>query len=681
MSTYNTHNIRNIAFVGHAATGKTSLVEALLHRGGVIGQPGSVEKGNTVCDFEPDEKLHQHSLRSAVVSLDYNDCHMNLLDTPGYPDFIGQTLSVLPAADALAVVISAQAGIEFMTRRYMDWAAKHGYCRFIIINKIEGAIARLPALLSEIQECFGKECLPINLPTHDGQGVLDNFFNDKGKTAFSSVEEMHARIVDQVVEVDEQLMARFLEQGEVSSTELHEPFEKALREGHVIPVCFTSAQQGIGIKELLDIFVQLMPNPLEGTPHPFIDGGNEKSAMIRPSLAPDEHVIAHVFKVTHDPFVGKLALFRIHQGTITGSTQLFVGEQRKAFKVGHLFRVHGKDHMEVPQGIPGDICAIAKVDEVTFNAILHNSHDEDQVHALPADFPSPMLGVAITTQKHGDEQKLAEALEKIGAQDPCLAVEHDSQAQETILRGMGELHLRVVIELLRERYHLNVDTHPPAIAYRETITAAAEGHYRHKKQSGGAGQFGEVSLRVEPLPRGAGFEFVNKIVGGAVPAQFIPAVEKGVRQALKDGVLAGFPLQDIRVSLQDGKYHSVDSNEISFVSAGRKAFLEAVASAKPIVLEPIMDVEITTPQAHMGDISGDLASRRGQISATRSGGDTLRISAKAPLAELQGYPSQLKSLTGGEGTFTMELGEYQPTPPNMQKKLVDEYRKKHGTTN
>jgi elongation factor G len=408
---------------------------------------------------------------------------------------------------------------------------------------------------------------------------------------------------------------------------------------------------------------------------------NKKSRMIRPSLTPGEHVIAHVFKVIHDPFVGKLAVFRLHQGSISNNTQLFVGEQRKSFKVGHLFRIHGKDHLEVPQGIPGDICAIAKVEEIGFNTILHNSHDEDHIHALPSDFPAPMLGVAITTRKHGDEQKLVDALGKIAAQDPCLIVEHDIQAHETVLRGMGELHLRIVIDLLNERYHLNVDTHPPAIAYRETITATAEGHHRHKKQSGGSGQFGEVYLRVEPLPRGVGFEFVNEVVGGSIPAQYIPAVEKGVRQALKDGTVAGYPIQDIRVSLHDGKFHAVDSNEVSFVSAGRKAFLEAVATAKPIVLEPIMNVEINTPQSHMGDVSGDLASRRGQISATRSSGSTIRISAKAPLAELQGYPSQLKSLTGGEGTFTMELGEYQPVPPNLQKKLIDDYRKKSVTAN
>jgi len=671
MSDYTTESIRNIALVGHAGAGKTSLIEALLYRAGTLSQQGNITKGNTLSDFTPEEKHYQHSLYSSVAATKHNNCHINLFDTPGYPDFIGQTLGILPAADALAIVINGENGIEHMTRQLMDWAGKNHYCRFIIINKIDCVADKLEGLLEEIRSNFGKECLPINLPAKDGKAVVDCFFHESGQPAFSSVAQVHTNLVDQVVEVDPDLMSLYLEQGEISAQQLHEPFEKALRDGHIIPVCFTSAEDGTGIEELLDIFVQLMPNPMEGTPHPFVDEHVEDNQSLLPVADAKRHVIAHVVKIIHDPFVGKMGLFRIHQGTMDSSTQLLIGEQRKPFKVGHLFQIQGKDHVEIQRGIPGDICAVAKIDELSYNSILHNSHDEDHIHALDLHFPAPMLGLSIVAKKHGDEQKLSEALEKISAEDPCLLVEINTNTHETILRGMGELHLRIAIDKLLERYHVEVETHTPSIAYRETINQGAEGHFRHKKQSGGAGQFGEVFLEIAPLERGAGFEFVNKVVGGTIPGQFIPAIEKGVRQALAEGAIAGFAIQDVKVTVLEGKHHSVDSNEISFVTAGRKAFLAAIENAHPIILEPVMRIEVTVPQANMGDISGDLAARRGQINDTQStNAGTVNVSALVPLAELDDYQSHLKSLTGGKGVFITEFSNYQPVPPNIQKKLI-----------
>lgn len=678
MASYRTEDIRNIALMGHAGSGKTSLAEALLYKAGIISQPGSVEKGNTVCDFEPEEQRHQHSLNSAIVGLDYNGNHINLIDTPGSPDFLGQALAVAPAADALALVINAQNGIESMTRRLMDWAANHRYCRMIIVNKIDGEEHKLPKLMEQLQAVFGKECLPVNLPAKDGKSVLDCFFNSEGEAAFSSVADMHTALVDQVVEVDEKLMELYLEQGEVSPDQLHAPFEKALRDGHLIPVCFASARSGVGVQELLDVIAKLMPNPKEGTVHEFVEDGDGKPHTVTPTEDETQPVVAHVFKVAYDPFVGKLGMFRIHQGRITKDTLLYVDDSRKPFKVGHLFQLRGKEHFETDEGLPGDICAVAKVDELYLGAILHDSHSEDHWHAPSLDVPQPMAGLAIDPKARGDEQKIAEALDKLAAEDPCLSVEHDAHTHETILRGLGDLHLRVAMEKIRERFNVDVDTHEPSIAYRETITRPAEGHYRHKKQSGGAGQFGEVFLKIEPLPRGSGFEFVNKVVGGVIPGQFIPAVEKGVRQALTEGALAGYPVQDVRVIVHDGKHHSVDSNEVSFSTAGRKAFLDAFAKAGPIVLEPIVNVEVTVPQANMGDISGDLASRRGRISDTQSDSNgKVRISAQVPLAELGNYQSRLKSLTGGEGAYTMQLGEYQPVPPDTQQKLVKKSQTLH----
>ncbi|UCE89133.1 MAG: elongation factor G [Pseudomonadota bacterium] len=677
MTTYRTEDIRNIALVGHGGAGKTTLTEALLYQSGAITQQGSVDKGNTISDFEPEEQRHHHSISSAVVGIDHDGAHINLIDTPGSPDFIGQALSVVPAADAMAVVINAQNGIEPMTRRLLEWAANHNYCRMIVINKIDDEESHPSKLLDEIQETFGKECLPVNLPAKDG-GVVDCFFGTEGETAFSSVADMHTALVDQVVEVDEALMELYLEQGEISPQQLHDPLEKALRDGHLIPVCFASARSGEGIDELLNVFSKLMPNPIEGTPHRFLEDDHGKRDWFIPDVKKSEgHVLAHVFKVTYDPFVGKLGMFRIHQGTINKDTMLLVDEGKKPFKVGHLFHIQGKEHIETDTGVPGDICAVAKVDELHLDAILHNSHDEDHLHAPSLDLPQPMAGLALDPKSRGDEQKIAEALERVSAEDPCLQVEHEPSTHETILRGLGELHLRVAMEKIEERYNVKVGTHTPTVAYRETITAPAEGHFRHKKQTGGAGQFGEVFLRIAPLPRGTGFEFENKVVGGVIPGGFIPAVEKGVRQALEQGPLAGHRVQDVKVTVYDGKHHTVDSNEVSFVTAGRKAFLDAFSKAKPILLEPVVAVEVTAPHNSMGDISGDLASRRGRINDTQSlGNGIMRISAQVPLGELDDYSSRIKSMTGGEGTFTMEPLDYEQVPPDLQRRLMAGYKER-----
>jgi elongation factor G len=675
MTTYRTEDIRNIALLGHGGSGKTSLVEKLLFQAGVITKLGSVEKGNTVSDFEPEEQSHHHSISTSVVSLDYNGAHINLLDTPGYPDFIGQTLSAAPAADTIAVVINAQNGIEAMARRLMDWASVHNYCRLIIVNKIDGEEHKLPQLVDDIHAIFGAECIPVNLPSKDGNGVVDCFFNVNGETAFSSVADVHTKLIEQVVEMDDSYTEQYLERGDVPAEQLHDVFEKALREGHLIPVCFVSARSGAGIDELLQVFQRLMPNPLEGTAHKFLKDSKRdaESSWFTPEPTTEKPALAHVFKVVFDPFIGRMGVFRIHQGKITKDTLLFVHEEKRPFKVGHLFNIQGKEHIETDAGLPGDICAVAKVDDIHFDAILHEASDEDFLHAPSLDLPSPMSGLALDAKTRGDEQKLAEALEKIATEDPCITVERNLSTHETVIKGLGELHLRVALEKIKERFHVDAEAHVPKIDYRETITTSAEGHFRHKKQSGGAGQFGEVFLRIEPLERGQGFEFVNAVVGGAIPGQFIPAVEKGVRQVMERGALAGYAIQDVKVTVYDGKHHSVDSNEISFVTAGRKAFLEAFSKAKPIILEPIVNIVVTAPQNNMGDISGDLASRRGRIVDTQSiNPGTIEISAQVPMAELSEYTSQLKSMTGGEGEFTMKPYAYEPVSPDTQQQIIKE---------
>jgi elongation factor G len=674
---YSTPDIRNIALVGQAGAGKTLLAEALLAQSGAIRSKGSLARGTTVCDFDPQEKSLLHSLDAAICGFETQGKRVNVVDTPGYPDFLGRTLSALEAVETAVIVVSAVNGVETMTQRMMEFTKARGLCRLIVVNKIDAREARTEEVLEEIREVFGKSCLPLNLPAENASAVVDCFFQPHGKpTDFSSVEEAHTQIVDQVVEVDEDLMAVYLEQGsELDPAQLHDPFEKALREDHLVPICFCSAETGAGVPELLDVLAKLAPNPAEGNPPPFLKGEGENAERVSVSPDPAKHVIAHVFKVTIDPFVGKLGIFRVHQGTVRPGAQLLVGDARKPVKLAHIYQLQGKEHIEVSQGVPGDICAVPKIDEIFFDAVLHDSHDEDHHHLKSVTFPPAMLGLAIRTEKRGDEQKLSEGLHRLMAEDPCVRVEHHVAQNETVLYGLGDLHLRVMLQRLTDRYGVSVKTSPPSVPYRETITRPSEGHCRHKKQTGGAGQFGEVYLRVEPLERGSGFEFVDDVVGGAIPGQFIPAVEKGVRQVLTEGAIAGFTLQDIRVSVYDGKHHPVDSKEVAFVSAGRKAFIEAIRQAGPIVLEPIVRIVIEVPSASIGDVTSDLATRRARISGQDSlAGHRAQINALVPLAELQDYLSRLKAITGGEGTYTMDLSHYDPVPPRRQQELVSAFK-------
>ena len=677
MSKYKTEAIRSIALVGHGAAGKTTLAETLLHATGVINARGSVEKGSTVCDFDAQEKDAGHSLNSAIVNFGYADSHIHLIDTPGYPDFAGQAIAALAGVDTALVVINAQTGIELMTERMMALAAERQLCRMIVINKIDADNLDLPALVADIRERFGKQCMLLDLPTHGSADVVEVLAQESGEADFESVAAAHRALIDQLVEEDEDLLAQYLEDGaDPSLADLHAPFEKALRAGHLVPILFVSAKTGAGIKALLHVLASLAPNPAEGNPPLFYKGEpGDRSEPFQAVPDADKHVLAHVFKVVADPYLGKIGIFRVHQGTLGKDAQLFVGDGKRPFKVGHLYQLQGKDFVEVEALLPGDIGAIAKVDELAFDAVLHDSHDEDHIHLVPLEFPRPMAGLAVETKKKGDEQRLFDVLGKLAMEDPTFVVERHPSTNETVIRGLGEIHLKAKLDKMASQYKLEVDTQPPRIPYRETITAPAEGMHRHKKQSGGAGQFGEVHLRIEPKARGAGFEFVDAVKGGVIPGVFMAAVEKGVRQGLEGGVVAGYAVEDLKVTVFDGKTHAVDGKEVAFVTAGRKAVIEAIRAARPIVLEPIVEIEISVPESAIGDLSGDLAGRRGHITGTDTRGRGMAvISGEVPLAELSDYQSRLKSLSGGQGSYRIEFARYAAVPPAVQQQLAGKFQ-------
>lgn len=681
MAEYTTQQIRNFALVGTSGSGKTTLGEAMLVDAGVIGRAGTVEAGTTVSDWDVLEHQFGHSIDSSLLTLDHANCHFNIIDAPGRGDFIGKAMSSLPAVETMVLVLDPEVGIDPVARRMMKIAKERNLPCAIVINKIDAG-GDTASFLATIKDTFGSECCPINLPADNGGSVIRCFQETEGESDVGSVADFHTQLVDQIVEVDEALMAKYLEAGEVSPDELLRPFRRAMREGHLVPVCFAAGKENIGVNELMDQIARLFPNPSEGNPRPLqrvTDAGREGLTAV-----PDESLlpIGHCFKVASDPFVGKLCFFRVHQGMFDNSTHPRVGDGRKGIRLAHLFHYCGKSHEEVHKAVPGDIVAVSKIDEIRYDDVLHL--DEDGWIAMDTiTLPKPMFGLAIEAKATGAEAKLGDALSKMTSEDPTFVMERNSTTKELVARGIGELHLRAKLQLLKDRYGVEVDTKQPKVAYKETISAKADGHHRHKKQSGGSGQFGEVYLRVEPVDGSAeglvdGLDFVDDTFGGSVPKQYLPAIEKGVRRVMSEGAIAGYPMQNIRVSVYDGKHHAVDSKEIAFMTAGRRAFVDAVQKASPVLLEPFVKLEITIPLGYIGDISSDLSGRRGRIQGTDMlPGDLAIVTAEAPLSEVMNYANQLKSITGGAGSYVMEYSHDENTPPNIQASVVASFQP-HG---
>ncbi|AQT68631.1 Elongation factor G [Anaerohalosphaera lusitana] len=665
-------DIRNIVFVGHGGAGKTTLVEAILNKTDMTNRLGTVEEKNTVSDFDEEEKERGNSIQSAITFAEHEGVHYNIIDTPGYPEFIGPALQSIPAAEAAVVVVSAAAGIEVNTRKLFRAAENMGKPRIIVINKMDSDTADLSELVGAIQETFGTQCKCANLPNAGGDGVIDCISNDSGDSPVMSVADANTEFFESVIEADDELMEAYLGGETVSPEKIAEVMVKATMEGTIIPIVFTNAKDVVGVDELINLIKTCVPSPDNAGPAKLIEGEEEKDVAVDPSGP----FAGQVFRVAFDPRSNmKYASVRVFSGKIDSNTQLYINDNKKPVRPGHPLVMQGAETHETEAISAGEIGTLPKIDELKVGDLVHEG-DFAGTFKMPK-FPKPMFSLALEPASRGDEAKISAALDKLTDEDVCFTVGMDPQTKERVISGLGDLHLRVMLSKMENRYKVGVNTKQPKIPYKETITAKGDGHYRHKKQTGGAGQFGEVYLRVEPGVRDQDppMEYSWDIFGGSIPGQFEPAIVKGVNEVMENGPVAGFPMQDIKVSIYDGKHHPVDSKEVAFKAAGKGAFIDAVKKARPVLLEPIVDMEVTVPSENMGDITGDLSSRRGRVQGQEViPGGMMIIRAQVPLSEVTQYNSQLKSVTGGQGSYSMELSHYEPTPPNVQQQVIAQYQ-------
>lgn len=671
MADLNPESFRNISLVGHSGGGKTSLGEAILHKAGATNRLGSVAEKTSILDHSDEEKEKGSSTDSTVCHFEFKDCHINLTDTPGMRAFRGPAIASLAAAELAVVTVSATSGIQVGTRKMYELARQYGVGVWIVVTHIDAPNIDLPALLSEIQETFGAQCVPFNLPNNGGKGVTDCFTNESGDADFSDVAEAHTSVLEAIVGADDALMEKYLG-GELSDAEAHAAAAQAVAQGEFMPVFFTNTLADIGISEILDAIAFCCPSPKTGLVRVLVDGENETPLDPHPA-AP---FVGQVFKISTDPKSHiKYLNVRVLQGKLTSDMNIKSERHSKATRPGHVHKSFGPNVSDTDCGVAGDVITLAKLDFNIGEAIFV---DQSGTVAMPP-LPDPMFALALESKSRGDEDKIGAALRRFSEEDPCFITELRAGG-ELVVRGMGEVQLRTYLARMTKQYKLEVETKPPRIPYRETITKPVLSvEYTHKKQSGGSGEFGRVIINLLPAERGEGYEFVDKIFGGAIDQGYRPSVDKGVRFEMAKGVLAGFPIVDLKVELIDGKTHPVDSKDVAFQKAGRGAFREAFAKAKPVLLEPIVNVEVTVPSDNVGDIQGDLASRRGRPSGQDMlPGNMSVIRAVVPLGELSDYSSRLSSITGGQGSFSMELSHYETVPGNVQQQIVDAHSKEHA---
>ena len=695
-------NIRSIAVCGHGAAGKTSLIEQLLLKTGAV-KPIPGDDGTAIVDTDELERVHHHSIESHVAHFDHGDKFFQVLDTPGYPDFIGQTIGALHGVDTAVIVVNAHSGLEVNTRRTFSEAGKRGLGRLIVINKLDTDNIDFPALLNQITEVFGKECLLVNVPLGVGanfKGVANllkradvstNGAAQHAKATVVDVAEHSVKLIESIIELDDEVTSRYFDGKQPTADEISRLIVEAVAVGHVVPILCTSAKTGVGVPELLDALslAALPPNRL---PHLAT---KEDGTMVEVKCDPQGPFVAQVFKTRIDPYVQKLSVMRIYSGTVKKDDVVHISGQRKGLKLHQLLRIQAGQTETIDSAGPGEIIAVAKTED------LHTGSTLGDLTMEPIHFPTPMVGLAVTPKSRNDETKLSGVLHKLVEEEPTLRLDRDPQTHELVMNGMSELHLQLVQEKIKKRDKVDVETHEPKIPYRETIQGAGEGSYRHKKQSGGRGQFGEVHIRMYPFPEGTNpvefcskerfpqmreykfdpelnFLWVDSVVGGTIPNNFLPAIEKGFRERIEKGVIAGYKVKNVAVEVHFGKHHPVDSSEAAFKIAGAMAFRNVFREARPGLLEPIVKLTITVPQEKLGDISSDMSGRRGRLGGMESaGGNMQSVTAEVPLAEVTTYARSLSSMTGGQGSFTMEFCKYDTVPSHVAKSIIEQANVKH----
>jgi len=678
--------IRNVALVGHRGSGKTSLAEAILFESGVVNRLGKVDDGTTVCDFEDDEQERGMSIGAAVTSFEHDGRKVNMIDTPGESSFIADTLAALRVVDSAVFVVNGVMGVEVHTERLWRRADEEGLARLVFVNMLDRERADFFRSLESLKSAFGQHVVATEIPIgseHEVRGVIDLIdmtafeYDGDGRGNSTQIEipeelqaqaeEYREKLMDEVAENSDELMERYLEGEEISHAEIVAALKQGVTEGHLFPVTCGVATHNLGTNRLLEALVEDLPSPALRGAVAALDTDGE-----RLEVEPDESgdLLAFVFKTTADPYTGRINMLRVYSGELRSDTHVQNAVQRTKERIGQLAAPEGKEMTAIDELGPGDIGAVAKLRETRAGDVL--AEKDTPVRFPPLDLPAPVMAFAYEPKSKGDEEKAATAIRRLSEEDPTLDVHRDSETGEQIIAGLSQIHVEVIVDRMKRRFGAEIELHPPRVPYIETIRKPAKAHGRYKKQTGGRGQFGDCHIEIEPVETGEGFEFVNAIKGGVIPGGFIPAVEKGIVEAMAGGVLAGYPMKDVRVRLYDGQHHSVDSSEMAFKIAGSMAFKQAVADADAYLLEPIVQVTIAVPEDTVGDVIGDLNSRRGRPLGMEPKGSATEIKAEVPMAEVLDYAPDLRAITGGRGDYTMEFLRYEEVPGHIAQKVVAE---------
>lgn len=685
MKQYSVNQLRNVVLLGHSGSGKTSLAEAMLYDIGATNRMGRVEDGTTVADFDEEEHRRNISINTAVVPVEWNGHKINVLDAPGFMDFLGDIKGALAVADGTVIVVDASSGVEVGTELVWGYADEVNSPRLVFVNKIDRENVRFDRVLEQLESSFNASFVPIQVPMGEGrdfEGIVDlvslkafigdNKASDDIPDALTDqVEDYRRRMMESAAENDDELLLKYLDGEELTSDEIKRGFQAGVAAGLVVPVLVGTATHNRGIRRLMDAIIEYLPSPRDAAPYQATNPATGEDESLEPD--PAGPLAAFVFKTVADPYVGKLTFYRVFSGTLHSDTQVFNPRSSQMERLGQLYVMRGKEQIPVGQITAGDIGGVAKLDETVSGDTLC-----DRDHPLvvpPPEYPTPLYAVALTPKTQADTAKLGPTLSRLAGEDPTLRWHQEPSTKELILSGMGETHIDVAIRRMEDKFGVGVNRAVPKVPYRETVTQVASARYRHKKQTGGAGQFAEVHMRVEPLERGEGFEYQSKVFGGAISQSFIPSIEKGIKQVLEQGAIAGYPVVDVRAVVFDGKEHPVDSKDIAFQIAGREAFKLAVLEADPVLLEPIMNVRVIVPDDMMGDILGDMSTRRGRVLGTNQEGRKAVIEAQVPLAEMQRYATDLRSMTQGRGIYFIELSHYEPVPQHVAQEIIERARR------